>query len=202
MLAGQMIDAQSRLNVNGMVQGGQPVLEQVAAFRKLLGLLELPESLADAVLVRVLASLPRTQDGKVILPTALPLLRLADLMTIPGFDATAIEKLAPFAIVLPKPTPVNLNTAAPEVIAAVIPELDLTGARRFVAKRERTFFRQLGDASVLLDGQPVLPPSMLSVGSGYFIVRGVIRFDRVEATSETLLERSIDRVDIVWQQRY
>lgn len=202
MLAGQMIDAQSRLNVNGMVQGGQPVPEQVAALRKLLGLLELPESLADAVLARVRASQPRTQDGRVILPTDLPLLRLADLMTIPGFDAVAIDKLAAFAIVLPKPTPVNVNTAPAEVIAAVVPELDLTGARRFVARRERTFFRQLADASALLEGQPVLPPSLLSVGSGYFIVRGVIRFDRVEATSETLLERSIDRVDIVWQQRY
>ncbi len=202
MLAGQMIDAQSRLNVNGMVQGGQPVPEQVAAFRKLLGLLGLPESLADAVLARVRASQPRTLDGKVILPTDLPLLRLADLMTIAGFDAVAIEKLAAFAIALPKPTPVNVNTAPAEVIAAVVPELDLTGARRFVARRERTFFRQLGDASALFEGQPVLPPSLLSVGSGYFIVRGVIRFDRVEATSETLLERSIDRVDIVWQQRY
>jgi len=202
MLAGQMVDAQSRLNVNSMVQGGQPLPEQVAAFRKLLGLLGLPESLADATLERVVRSSPRTVDGKPVPPSQLPLIRLADLLTIPGFDVAAVDMLAPFVIVLPRPTPVNLNTAPAEVIAAFIPDMDLSAARRFVAQRERTWFQKLSDASALLESQPVLPPSLFSVGSSYFIVRGVIRFDRVEATSDTLLERSVDRVEIVWQQHY
>jgi len=71
-----------------------------------------------------------------------------------------------------------------------------------VARRERTFFRDLGEAGAAMDGQPVLPPNLLSVGSSFFLIRGVIRFDRVEASSETLLERNADRVEIVWQQRY
>lgn len=202
MLAGQVIDAQSRLNLNSVSQNGQPAPEQLAALRKLLGLLDLPESLADAVFARVRDSAPRVVEGRTVAPAELPLLRIADLLSIPGFDAAAVERLAPFATVLPRPTAVNLNTASAEVLAAVIPELDLVGARRFVARRERTFFRQLSDASALLDGQPVLSPNMLSVGSAFFLVRGVVRFDRVEATSETLLERQADRVDIVWQQRH
>lgn len=202
MLAGQVIDAQSRLNLNSVSQNGQPAPEQLAALRKLLGLLDLPESLADAVFARVRESAPRVVEGRTVAPTELPLLRIADLLSIPGFDAAAVERLAPFATVLPRPTAVNLNTAPSEVLAAAIPELDLVGARRFVARRERTFFRQLSDASALLDGQPVLSPNMLSVGSAFFLVRGVVRFDRVEATSETLLERQADRVDIVWQQRH
>lgn len=202
MLAGQVIDAQSRLNLNSVSQNGQPAPEQLAALRKLLGLLDLPESFADAVFARVRDSAPRVVEGRTVAPTGLPLLRIADLLSIPGIDAAAVERLAPFATVLPRPTAVNLNTAPAEVLAAAIPELDLVGARRFVARRERTFFRQLSDASALLDGQPVLSPNMLSVGSAFFLVRGVVRFDRVEATSETLLERQADRVDIVWQQRH
>ena len=77
------------------------------------------------------------------------------------------------------------------------------GARRFGARRERTFFSQTADAVAQIDGQPVLPPNMLSVGSSFFIVRGMVRFDRVEASSETLLERKgSESVEIVWQQRY
>jgi general secretion pathway protein K len=202
MLAGQIIDAQSRLNLTSLAQAGQPVQAQVVAFRKLLGLIDLPESLAESVAARVARSQPRMVDGKPVAAVELPLIRLSDLMAMPGFDAAAIERLAPFAIVLPIPTLVNVNTAPAEVIAAMVEGLDLAGARRFVAKRERTFFRSLAEASALLEGQPVLPQGAMSVGSGYFIVRGVVRFDRVEATTETLLARNNDRVEIVWQQRY
>jgi general secretion pathway protein K len=202
MLAGQIIDAQSRLNLTSLAQAGQPVQAQVVAFRKLLGLIDLPESLAESVAARVARSQPRMVDGKPVAAVELPLIRLSDLMAMPGFDAPAIERLAPFAIVLPIPTLVNVNTAPAEVIAAMVEGLDLAGARRFVAKRERTFFRSLAEASALLEGQPVLPQGAMSVGSGYFIVRGVVRFDRVEATTETLLARNNDRVEIVWQQRY
>ncbi len=202
MLAGQIIDAQSRLNLASLAQGGQPVQAQIAAFRKLLGLVDLPESLAESVATRVALSQPRMVDGKPVAAVELPLIRLSDLMALPGFDAAAVERLAPFAIVLPAPTLVNVNTAPAEVIAALVEGLDLAGARRFVAKRERTFFRSLAEASALLEDQPALPAGAMTVASGYFIVRGVVRFDRVEATTETLLSRNNDRVEIVWQQRY
>ena len=202
MLAGQIIDAQSKLNLTSLVQGGKPILEQRNAFRRLLALVGLPESLADLALARVQRSQASLVDGKPVPATELPLMRLADLMVIPGFDAAAIEVLAPFAIVLPGPTLVNVNTAPAEVLSAVIEGLDLAGARRLVAQRERTFFRSLGDASALIEGNPALSPALLSVGSGYFLVRGVVRFDRVEAATETLLARNTDRVEIVWQQRY
>jgi general secretion pathway protein K len=83
----------------------------------------------------------------------------------------------------------------------MIPTMELSGARRFVARRERTFYRTLGDVSADIEGQPVLSPEMLAVGSAYFIVTGVIRYDRVESQSETLLERGSDRVEVVWQLR-
>lgn len=83
----------------------------------------------------------------------------------------------------------------------MVPKLDLAVARRFVVRRERTFFRDLNEASLQMDGQPTLPPVLLSVGSSYFLLRGMVRFDRVEVTSETLLVRTSGKVDIVWQQR-
>ena len=93
------------------------------------------------------------------------------------------------------------GTAHGGLIAALVPTLDLAVARRFVSRRERTFFRDLGDAALQIDGQPVLPSVVLAVGSSYFLLRGMVRFDRVEVTSETLLVRTSGKVDIVWQQR-
>lgn len=202
MIAGQILDAQARFNVTALVQGGQVSDAHLAAFRRLLSVLGQPESLADMVLSRLLRSMPRTLEGKTVPPADLALLRLEDLRTVPGFDAAVIEAIRPFVVVLPEPTLVNVNTAPAEVLAALVPSLELGGARRFVARRERTFFRNLGEAAQQIDGQPVLPANLLSVGSRFFIVRGMVRFDRVEAASETLISRGPDRVDIQWQQRY
>lgn len=202
MLSGQILDAQSRLNLTAMIQGGQLSSAHLEAFRRLLSLLGQPESLADMVLARLLRSQPRSIDGRTVPAAELGLLRLDDLRTVPGFEAATIEALRPFATVLPEPTLVNVNTAPAEVLAAVIPGVDLAAARRFVARRERTFFRTLEEAALQFDGQPVLPANLLSVGSRFFLVRGMVRFDRVEALSETLVSRSSDRVEILWQQRY
>ncbi|MEK9775914.1 MAG: type II secretion system minor pseudopilin GspK [Quisquiliibacterium sp.] len=201
-LAGQMIDAQSRLNLNSLIASGQVVEKQLEALRRLFEFLGIGASKADTVLERVRRAQPRVQEGKTLPALQPPLLRLTDLMALPGFDAQSVERLREFAVVLPRPSSVNVNTAPAEVMAAMVPELDLIGARRFVAQRERTYFRNLGQASALIDGQPVLSPALMGVASNYFLVRGMVRFERVESLSETLLERSTDRVEIVWQQRY
>ncbi|HEY5632925.1 MAG TPA: type II secretion system minor pseudopilin GspK [Burkholderiaceae bacterium] len=202
LLAGQMFDAQARLNLAGLAQGGQPSVAQLDALRRLLEILGLPRSLADSALERIAQGQPRVSQGRTEPAAAPPVLRLADLMTVRGFDAGVIEALAPFAVVLPRPTLVNVNTAPAEVIAAVVPEADLATARRFVARRERTFYRDLTGAAADFDGEVTLSSSLLSVGSSYFIVRGMIRFDRVESSSETLIARNADQIEIVWQQRY
>jgi general secretion pathway protein K len=202
MLAGQILDAQARFNVNALAEGGLPSEPHLQAYRRLLAIVGLPESLADATAARVARSLPRTVDGVTTPASELPLVRLGDLLGVPGYDRAAIDALAAFAVALPRPTAVNVNTAPAEVLAAVVPGQDLTSARRFVARRERTFYQDLGQAGPQFDGQPTLSPKLLSVGSSYFVVRGMVRFDRVESSSETLLERSQERVEIIWQQRY
>lgn len=203
MLAGQIYDAQSRFNISSLAgANGVPSDPHLKAFRKLLSLLGRPESNADLVLARVLQSVPRNVEGKMVPAQRPPLTRLADLLDIPGIDPITVTALEPHAIVLPRPTTVNVNTAAPEVLAALIDDLDVSGARRFVSRRERTFYRTLEQASGELDSRPVLSPALLAVGSSFFTVTGVIRYDRVESQSETLLERLSDRVEVIWQLRY
>jgi general secretion pathway protein K len=203
LLAGQIQDAQSRFNLASLA-GTNGVLSEpnVKALRKLLSLVGRPESSADLIAARVLQSVPRVADGRVVPPQRPPMTRLADLLDIPNMDPATVVALAPHAIVLPRPTPVNVNTAGPEVLAATIDALDLSGARRFIARRERVqVFRTLEEAKNAIDAQTPLSPALLSVGSSFFLVTGVIRYERMESQTETLLERAGDRVEVIWQLR-
>lgn len=202
VLAGQVSDAQARFNLNSLSAGsGQVSVAHRDGLRKLLTLLGRSESAAELITQRVLQSQPRVLQGATLPPTRGPLLRVADLLDVPGLDAATVRALEPFCIVLPKPTPVNINTASAEVIASLVPSIGLPSAQRFVARRERTFYRTLEQAAPDFDDRPTLTPTVFSVGSAYFLANGVIRYDRVESQSETLLERVNDRIDVLWQQR-
>jgi general secretion pathway protein K len=202
LLAGQISDAQARFNLTSLANtNGLRSDPAVKAFRKLLSVVGKPESVADLVVERVLQSQPRNLDGRPVPAQRPPMTRLADLLDIPGLDPSVVPALEPHAIVLPRATTVNVNTAGAEVLAAMIEPLDLSSARRFVARRERTFYRTIEQAANEIDGRPSLNASLLSVGSSFFLVSGVIRYDRVESQTETLLERMSDRVEVVWQLR-
>lgn len=214
-LAGQMFDAQARLNLNNLVLAGQPSAQHREVFERLLAIVGRPESLAGLLQARLRQAHPPVVAGRQAPASALPLLKLADLRTVPGFDDATIAALEPFVAFLPKRirvgaaevvaenTRVNLNTAPPEVLAASIPDIDLQAARRFVeGVRQRTFFASLDVAGSRIDGSPALSPNLLSVGSDFFFVRGMVRFGRVESQSEALLYRGANRVELIWQHRY
>jgi len=202
VLAGQVSDAQARFNLNSLAAGsGQVSVVHRDGLRKLLSMLGRSEAAAELITQRVLQSQPRLVQGMTLPPTRGPLVRVADLLDVPGLDAATVRALEPFCIVLPKPSLVNINTASPEVIASLVPAIALPSAQRFVARRERTFYRTLEQAAQDFDDRPTLSPAVFSVASAYFLASGVIRYERVESQSETLLERLNDRIDVLWQQR-
>ena len=219
MLAGQVYDAQARFNLNNLLVDDADN-SSLVALQRLLEALGQPGSLAEVIRARIQQSYPRTVGETVAPATALPLLKLADLRLIPGIGGDVIAALEPFAILLPLDvsstnstvtsavpaftrTAVNLNTAEAVVLHAVIPDLDLDAARRFTSQTRRQY-RDVGQATTAM-GQGIAAASgVLSVNSNFFLVRGVVRYDRVEDQTDTLLYRQAaqgKRVDIVWQQR-
>ncbi len=214
-LAGQVFDAQARMNLNNLVLDGLPSDVHREAFERLLAIVGRPENLAGLLQARLLQAYPPLEKGRRGAASALPLLKLADLRSVAGFDETTVIALEPYVIFLPKRvrigaaefvtenTKVNVNTAPPEVLAAGIADIDLQAARRFAeGVRQRTYFASLGVARSRFDGSPVLPANLLSVGSEFFLVRGMVRFGRVESQSEALLYRGASRVELIWQHRY
>ena len=211
MLVGGIADAQARFDLNNVVfdEAGGAWLE---ALRALLRVLDLPESLADTLRARLVQSYPAASvPGVPPPPAALPApLALGDLAGVPGFDPSAIARLAPHAMFLPRPPGtlpgagaihrINVNTATPEVLAAV-GGFEPGVARQVVAWREGgRFFASASEIGSRF-GVPTVAESRLGVTSAFFVVRGVVRFDRVESSTETLLQRAPAGVLTVWQLR-
>lgn len=211
MLVGGIVDAQARFDLNNLVfdEAGGAWLE---AFRALLRALDLPESLADTLRVRLAQSYPPSPaPGVLPPPAALPApLTLGDLAGVPGFDAATLARLAPHAVFLPRTAGglpgagsihrINVNTASAEVLAAV-GGIEPGVARQVVAWREGGRFFSAASEIGSRFGVPAVAESRLGVTSAFFVVRGVVRFDRVESSTETLLQRAPSGVVTVWQLR-
>ena len=94
---------------------------------------------------------PGLKDADSNAPVApLQMITVDSLLDVPGFTPEAVERLRPFVTVLPTTTAVNMNTAPAEVIAAVVPGMNLSQAQAFVARRETVFFHDVGNVQLAL----------------------------------------------------
>ena len=209
-LSGQIVDMQGRFNLNNLVQNGIPNPVEIESFGLLLTTISLPKGLSDALVEHLMLISKKPDAGpgesgqqKTDTVGGFPLKRTADLAQIKGFDPRVISTLDPFVVILPVPTKININTASAEVIASRVAGLDLAAARSLVVQREKAFFPSIAKASSLLNLSQGLPDALWSVSSSYFLVRGVVKFERVESRSDTLLERKPDKtIEVIWQDRY
>jgi general secretion pathway protein K len=115
------------------------------------------------------------------------------LLDVPGFTPAMVERLRPFVIVLPTTTAVNMNTASAEVIAAVVPGMNLSNAQAFVARRDTVFFRNVGDVQLALQAvgvtQTAIDPNLFDVNTSYFLLHGRVQHERAEVDRTTLIYR-------------
>ncbi len=115
------------------------------------------------------------------------------LLDVPGFTPDVLARLRPFVTILPTTTPVNMNTASAEVIAAIMPGMSLSSAQALVARRQSVFFRNVGDVQLALQAagvpQAVIDTSLCDVNTSYFLVHGRVDHERAE----------LDRTTLVWR---
>src|SRR5262249_14462141 len=131
-------------------QNNQPSAADVGVFQRLLVLLNLDPMLANAVIDWIDA------DGNVTSPGGAedvdylnlktpyraanqPMTSVEELRMVKGFDPKTLLLLLPFVTVLPAGahTAVNVNTASPELLAALA-NRDLAWAQRVVDQRKDT----------------------------------------------------------------
>ena len=188
-LAGAIVDAQSRYNLRNLIADGKVVPAQLDKLQRLCGSAgvspDIGALLASALLA---ATVPTATDNPSDSTAPLAPQQLADLAWL-GLDSATIAQLAPMVVLLPVPTPVNLNTASREVLAGVIAGLDLGGADRLVQARLRTPFKTLADATAVLGRSVTLEARDVDVKSSYFEVSGRLRLGQRVLSETTLIER-------------
>jgi general secretion pathway protein K len=179
-LAGQIDDQQAAFNLNNVVRNGVVSPAQLAQFHRLLEILGLPDALAGA-----LTGWLRPPDPA----PARTLVDVAELALVSGFDAAARTRLRPFVTALPRFTAVNVNTATPEVLAAVIEGLDLDGARELAAQRSRAYFRNRADFIARLPAGAVAGGNDVATSSDFFLASVRVTIGAAQARGTALLAR-------------
>jgi len=211
-LLGQIEDQQGLFNVNNLVSEGKVNAAQLERFRRLLSILGLPVSLAYTLADWIDADgLPQPQGGAEdeyylaldppYLTANRPLIDVAELALVSGYDNGVLARLRPYVTALPGTTPVNVNTAPPEVLAAVIDGLDLGTAQAIVGQRDRAYFRDTGDFTKRLPRDAAAAEG-ISVSSDYFLASLRVTIGGAQARGKALLARSGSGWPVVIWRKY
>jgi general secretion pathway protein K len=213
-LLGQIEDQQGAFNLNNLVKDGKVSLVQLVRFQRLLATLGLPAELADALVDWIDADgepQPRggAEDAYYLaldppyLAANQPLVDVAELALVRGFDDNVRTRLRPYVTALPSiaTTAVNVNTATPEVLSAIIDGLDLGSAQALVAQRDRTYFRDTGDFLRRLPGGAQAAEGDIGVSSDYFIATLRVTIGSAQARGKALFARDgSDWPRVVWHK--
>ena len=197
VLSGRITDMQSRLNLRNLVANGELVDSEWQAWFRLYQTLGLPQVELQAWSKAYKASQALVFEGDAPLAPQ----RLEQLSWL-GMSRASMAKLAPHISLLPVTTPVNINTASPQVLAAVVPGLSISNAQQWIAKRDTQAWNSLEEAQKKLGASAAgLNPKQHSVNSGFFEVIGQLRFDAVTLIEKSLVRRTEIDSRTVWQER-
>lgn len=206
VLSGGISDAQARYNLTNLCPNGIVNPAEVAVFERLLNNTQINPALAQATADLMAAARRKPEAGNSngqTAPQPMNLVQIEDLLAVPGFSPETLDKLKNFVIFLPIATPVNVNTAPAEVLAARIDTLKLPDATSLVANRNTASFRDLADFAQRLPGRFISTSAgEASVTTNYFLVDGKVRMSRAGLEVQALVERNGPNTKIIWIREY
>jgi general secretion pathway protein K len=186
-LAGEIRDEQALFNLNNLAPEGKIDPLQLAVLRRLLTVLGLRPQLAEAIAALV-------QSGGTLADTG-------ELAGVRGLDADALARLQRFATALPRPTPVNINTAPPELLAALVEGLELAEAQGLARRIASQPLRQRDQFQAQLREGLTVNLGHVAVASQFFVVHGRARVGGADLRMHALLQRAAPGLPaIVWQR--
>ena len=210
-IRGAIVDAQGRLNINALGDNGATAdLERrriAALFAQRGGPTAALDAIADWIDTDTMVRDAGAEDAYYAalpvpgLPPDAPVVRIAELASVKGVTAQSLDAVAPFLSALPAGTPVNVNTAPPEVLATIVDGLDGDRLAALVAARAAKPFASISDFRARLPkGASLSSESALSVKSGFFYVTVEARQGETIARARALLRRSAGApTAIAWQ---
>jgi general secretion pathway protein K len=209
-IRGAIADAQARLNVNALGGAGPQALADRRRIERLFaqrgGPVGAVDAIADWIDTDTAARPKGAEDPQyaALSPPALaanaPVQRIAELLQVIGVDATALARVAPFLSALPADTPVNVNTAPPEVLATIVDNLDRDAQAELLAQRAQRPFSTVADFRARLpSGATLASEGGLDYRSDNFYVTIEAREGHTRARARALLHRRVGEwPTVVW----
>jgi general secretion pathway protein K len=198
-VAGRIIDAQGKFNLNNLLRGGKPSPPDIGAFRHLLQSLQINPDLTDAVIDWIDADSNASAAGAedidyLQLPTPYraanqPLQSVEELRLVRGFTREMVDKLLPLVTALPPPTDVNVNTAPKEILGAVYYTLPASAIGTLISDRPYADLAKLTPKLQQLAGAATLPQAFVGTKSSYFEVEITTLFGRHQRSTQALIQR-------------
>lgn len=208
-VAGRISDMQGRFNINTLVRGETINAVALERFERLLRVLELDPQLARAVVDWL------DTDGDATVPAGAeddhyaaletphlaanrPAVVASELRMVRGFDDGVWTRLAPHVTALPAfATAINVNTATPAVLQAVVPGLAAEAAVDLHETLAEEPFTTVEDfindprvqAGTVADGDEALRSDGLAVRSRFFRTRVDVELADVTYTLYSWLQR-------------
>ena len=212
-LLGKIDDQQGAFNLNSLVTDGKVNLIRLTQFRRLLALLGLPPDLAYNLADWIdQDSLPQPEGGSEdddyltanppYLAANRPLIDVAELALIRGFDDPVRTRLRPFVAALPGTVPLNVNTASAEVLASMVEGLDLNTAQALVAQRGQAYYRNREDFLKRLPRKVAPPTGDISVSSNFFLANLRVSVGDARTSGMVLLQRRSSGWPVVIWRKY
>lgn len=142
-----------------------------------------------------------TIDGRGYRTANRPVAHISELLLVDGFSEQIVERLKPFISALPISTAVNINTARPKLLEALMPGLQ---AEQLVAVRDGKARGFIDLDGFLKDNSSAgvdIPAGLLTTVSGYFLVTSRGLFRDQPAVWQALIRRSntdLSAKDSLW----
>jgi general secretion pathway protein K len=201
-LSGSITDAQSRYNLQNLLVDGKNELSapDLAILRRLCENVNVSVGVADLLAngLKDANAPPGSPGANANAP--LPPKRISQLTWL-GVDPQALQRLEPHIVLLRERTTVNINTASREVIASVIPKLNIGDAERLVQYRQRTPFKSEQDIQTQLTGMTAEDLAGVGVTSRFFEVRGRLRLSDRVLEQRSLVQRNQRVITVLSSER-
>jgi general secretion pathway protein K len=208
----QIIDAQSRFNLNSLHKSSTNRPAQIERFKNLLNELGLDSKIADRTQKFMDEDSMIDNDyliAEVPYRASYALFKHpSELLLVQEVDAESYRKLIPYITVLPVAATINVNTASNKVLAALSTQLSLSDADSIMGNRGEKGFESVDDFWNLTEVQPftgtanigndgagnqntkeVWDKADFSVNSQYFEVFAKVTLAERVATIEMLIYR-------------
>jgi general secretion pathway protein K len=213
---GRIVDAQSMLNANNLASRQHATAER-QRFARLFAALGIAPAMLGSISDWVDADDTVSEGGgaedawyrgeaDASLAANAPATRIEELLLVRGMTPAAMTRIMPFVTSLPldasgNGTSVNVNTAPPEVLAALLDGIDPAALATLVAYRKTHPFASADDfRNHLPPNVPIIDPSLISVNTGYFLVFVRARQGETVAQGRALIQRQNNAPStIVWQ---